>query len=259
MMTMDIYNIYNAKITSNPRAIVASASANPKRLTASDHCLDIANALLEPFSKIATHEQAIVAALLSAIVHRVESPFSSRLTNEQIDAAYDSPAQLLAIAVWAGIDIRDSRYVNGRGYETGAAELFCRTALKLAREIDDTRLCVDSLERGLRYVNQDLKWLRRSHRNYHICHKYGVAIRTRATGEWFDRGEDMFDVGLSMWEEQGEGVKGMKGVMNPPAKPRERTGREREDGRIFPAEEPEQATAAARATEAVLLWLLYSS
>ncbi|KAG8696992.1 hypothetical protein FRC11_000337 [Ceratobasidium sp. 423] len=211
MMTMDIYNIYNANITSNPRAIVASA--NPKRLTSSNHCLDIANALLEPFSKIATHEQAIVAALLSAIVHRVESPFSSRLTNEQIDAAYDSSAQLLAIAVWAGIDIRDSRYVNGRGYETDTAELFRRTALKLAREIDNTRLCVDSPEKGLRYINQDLKQLRRSHPNYRIYHKYDVAIRTRATGERFDRGEDMFYVGLSMWEEEGERTKGMKGMM----------------------------------------------
>ncbi|KAG8741509.1 hypothetical protein FRC11_014761 [Ceratobasidium sp. 423] len=211
-MTIDIYNIYNTNITpSHTRAVVASA--NPKRLTASDHCLDIANALLEPFSKITAQEQATVAALLSAIVHRVESPFSSRLTKEQIDVAYGSSTQLLAIAVWAGIDIRDSRYVNGRGYETDAAELFRRTALKLAREIDNVQLCVDSLERGLRYINQDLRWLRRSHRNYRIYHKYGVAIRTRATGEWFDRGEDMFEVGLSMWEEEGEGARGMKGMM----------------------------------------------
>ncbi|KAH7334768.1 hypothetical protein B0J17DRAFT_708362 [Rhizoctonia solani] len=135
-------------------------------------------------------EQAVATALLSAIAHRVESPFSSRLTKHQIDVAYDSPTQILAIAVWTGIDIRDSHYVNANGYESDVAELFRRITLKVSSEIQDTWLCIDSLDKGLRYITQDLEWLRRTHRNYRIYHNYGVAIKTRATGEWFDQGED---------------------------------------------------------------------
>ncbi|KAJ1306072.1 hypothetical protein OPQ81_010784 [Rhizoctonia solani] len=207
------YNTYHSDINPPSLPPTVVASANQKRLTASDHCLDIANALLEPFSKITAQEKAIVAMLLSAIVHRVESPFSSRLTKEQVDVAYNSSTQILAIAVWAGIDIRNSRYVNGRGHESDVSELFRRIALKIAREIKDTRLCIDSFDKGLRYINQNLEWLRRSHRNYRIYHKYGIAIGTRATGEWFDQGEDMFDVGLSMWEEEGENLKLKKKMM----------------------------------------------
>jgi hypothetical protein len=77
-----------------------------------------------------------------------------------------------------------------------------------ARNVEDIRLCIDSRDQGLAYIKQDLPWLRRSHRNYRIYHKYGVAFETRFTGEWFDQGEETFDVNLGMWEEKGEKEKG---------------------------------------------------
>ncbi|KAB5588358.1 hypothetical protein CTheo_8202 [Ceratobasidium theobromae] len=197
---MHNYKLYLNTPTSTPSITPDS----PDWYTNTTHAVNIANTLLASFSAISTPEQACAASLLEAIVHKVEAPHSTWLTKSQIKVAYECPTQLLTIATWVGIDISNSGFVNAKGQNSDVAELFRRIVVVFARNVEDIRLCIDTRDLGLAYIKQDLGWLRRAHRNYRIFHKYGVLVETRFTREWYSQGEEMFDVGLVMWGDEGE-------------------------------------------------------
>ncbi|KAB5594807.1 hypothetical protein CTheo_1786 [Ceratobasidium theobromae] len=201
---MHIYKLYLNSPTSNP----SIAADSPTWYTNTTHSINIANTLLAPFSAIGEKEQACAATLLGAIVRKVEEPHSTWLTKSQVKVAYECPTQLLTIAVWAGIDISDSGFINAKGQNSDISELFRRIVVVFARNVEDIRLCIDTRDAGLAYIQQDLCWLRRAHRNYRIYQKYGILLETRFTGEWYDQGEEMFDVGLVMWGGEEKGEKG---------------------------------------------------
>ncbi|KAB5594797.1 hypothetical protein CTheo_1776 [Ceratobasidium theobromae] len=197
---MHTYKLYLNSPTSNPSITPDS----PTWCTNTTHSVNIANTLLAPFSAIGKLEQACAASLLEAIVHKVEAPHSTWLTKSQVKVAYECLTQLLTIAVWIGIDIRDSGFINAKGQDSDIAELFRRIVVVFARNVEDIRLCIETRDSGLAYIQQDLRGLRRAHRNYRIFHKYGVVFETRFTGEWYDQGEEIFDVGLVIWGGEGE-------------------------------------------------------